>query len=77
MKSWLINLTSWFNKEPTSMVSTEGIKLLPIAGVKGVTLLGFTLPDIVSMATLAYVIILIAYKLWTWHKEWRSKDGSK
>lgn len=58
-------------------VVTEGVKLLPLVGVKGMTWLGFTLPDLVSLATLVYVIILIAYKLWSWSKERRAKDGSK
>jgi len=58
-------------------MATEGLRLLPIVGVKGVTLLGFTLPDLVSLATLVYVVILIAYKLWSWRKERRSQDGSK
>lgn len=63
-----------FKKEE---VGVELLKLSPIAGAKGVMLLGFTLPDLVSLATLTYVIILIAYKLWSWSKEWRSKYGDK
>lgn len=58
-------------------VGIELLKLSPIAGVKGVMILGFTLPDLVSLATLTYVLILIAYKIWSWVKEGRDRDGSK
>lgn len=52
-------------------VGIEVLKLSPILGAKGMVLLGMTLPDLVSLATLTYVVILIAYKLWSWAKEWR------
>jgi len=59
-------------------IGVELIKLSPAAGVKGMVLIGFTLPDLVSLATLTYVVILIAYKLWSWFKEWRKdKHGDK
>lgn len=59
-------------------VGVELLKLSPIVGAKGMVLLGFTLPDLVSLATLTYVVILIAYKLWSWSKEWRkTKHGDK
>lgn len=59
-----------FKKEE---VGAELVKFSPIAGAKGMMLLGFTLPDLVSLATLTYVVILIAYKLWSWFKEWRKE----
>ncbi|UJH95821.1 holin [Pantoea phage Nifs112] len=52
-------------------LAVEVLKTSPGWGVAGMHVFGVSLPDLVSLATLTYVVILIAYKLWSWSKEWR------
>ena len=47
----------------------EAAKALP--AVSGVAIYGFTLNEMVAVATLAYVILQSAYLIWKWIKEAR------
>ncbi len=38
-------------------------------GVSVITICGFQIPDLVQLATLVYVVVMIAYKAWHWRLE--------
>lgn len=46
----------------------ETLPAAPPAAYVGMKFYGITLPDIVSIVTLAYLVIQIGYVLWKWKK---------
>lgn len=53
-------------------------KLSPAWGVTGVTLAGIHVQDWVLLATLVYTVVMIAERLWKWHRDWkRDRDDDE
>jgi disulfide bond formation protein DsbB len=51
----------------------ETVKISPAAAVAGLSLLGVTLEQWVSIVTILYILILVAHKVYTWNDHRRIK----
>lgn len=52
--------------------STIAAKAAPPVAVVGAHVAGLTLPDLVQIATLAYLALMFAHQVWRWRKELRT-----
>lgn len=52
-------------------MQSEAVKTVPALG--GVAIYGYTLNEMVAIATLAYIVLQAAYLIWRWVKEARAK----
>lgn len=61
--------------EHTETLGAAVAKLSPSISVAGVTLAGVHLQDWVLLLTIIYTLLMIAEKLWKWHKAWKDADA--
>lgn len=52
---------------------TMTAKATPPLAVVGANLAGIPVSDWVQYVTLAYVVVMLAHKVWSWYREWKPK----
>lgn len=62
------------HKEVTSQVADMAVKAAPPSLVAGLSFYGVSLPDIVSIGTLIYLVINTGYIIYKWRKATKAKE---